>query len=685
MRTLLATGFVILYFLSFAQFEEDSVGTVIFKPTIGLGAGMMTYYGDISKGQKANNPLVSKVGFDLRITQKLTQYLDGSFYVLVGKVGANEQTSVRNVNFESKITVGGINVSYNFDHLLDRPRIVEPYVSLGIESIEFLSKTDAIDKYGNTYHYWSDGTIRNLSETDPNKESAIRLQRDFTYETDIRSQNLDGFGKYSERSYAIPIGAGVNINVTDKIGLRIGTAYHYTFTDYIDGVTQDSKGNRQGSKGTDKFLFTSFSLNYHIALGKKGDPYDFENMNDADRLLAEADTDGDGVMDFRDLCAGTPKGVEVDTAGCPLDEDRDLVANYKDKELQSPDSSMVDLEGVTLTDSILELKYRMYMDSTGEFAVMDDTIRRQHNSDKKLGGSSNKKFMVRIGELNGGIPPELAEELLSIPDINTWEENGITYITAGSYDELPDAVKRKLELAKLGFDKSDVVTSDKKGNLSKVNTDNSSISLSEINDPSGKVIYRVQIGAFSKKVRSKLFSDVPQLVAVPFSDGMTRYFSGAFEDYKKAAERKVDMILEGFEGAFVVAFKDGKRVPLSKTGQATPVEGFQEEQKELEKTKQQESKGSGVNKSLIKFKVQIGVYRDGVPADMLKIFMSIKDVTEDKTDEGLTRYTSGSFGTYEEASIHKKLLTEKGIKGAFVIGYFKDRLVTAQEAIELSK
>ena len=36
-------------------------------------------------------------------------------------------------------------------------------------------------------------------------------------------------------------------------------------------------------------------------------------------LLAKApvDTDGDGVIDEKDNCEGTPKGVKVDANGCP--------------------------------------------------------------------------------------------------------------------------------------------------------------------------------------------------------------------------------------------------------------------------------------------------------------------------------------------------------------------------------
>ena len=58
---------------------------------------------------------------------------------------------------------------------------MEPYIHVGLESIEFLSKTDLQDANGNTYHYWSDGSIKDLAENDPNADNAIDLVRDYTY------------------------------------------------------------------------------------------------------------------------------------------------------------------------------------------------------------------------------------------------------------------------------------------------------------------------------------------------------------------------------------------------------------------------------------------------------------------------------------------------------------------------
>jgi len=54
-----------------------------------------------------------------------------------------------------------------------------------------------------------------------------------------------------------------------------------------------------------------------------------------EKLFAECgdippDSDGDGVLDPKDKCPGTPEGTKVDADGCPLDSDKDGVANDTD-------------------------------------------------------------------------------------------------------------------------------------------------------------------------------------------------------------------------------------------------------------------------------------------------------------------------------------------------------------------
>ncbi|MBC8413405.1 OmpA family protein [bacterium] len=61
-----------------------------------------------------------------------------------------------------------------------------------------------------------------------------------------------------------------------------------------------------------------------------------------------SDSDGDGVDDSMDKCPGTPKGVPVNSNGCPMDTDGDGVYDYLDKCPGTPAGAPVNVSGCPL-------------------------------------------------------------------------------------------------------------------------------------------------------------------------------------------------------------------------------------------------------------------------------------------------------------------------------------------------
>jgi OOP family OmpA-OmpF porin len=66
---------------------------------------------------------------------------------------------------------------------------------------------------------------------------------------------------------------------------------------------------------------------------------------EVDETGCPVDSDGDGVPDELDKCPGTPAGVEVDATGCPVDSDGDGVPDYLDKCPGTPAGVPVDDAG----------------------------------------------------------------------------------------------------------------------------------------------------------------------------------------------------------------------------------------------------------------------------------------------------------------------------------------------------
>ena len=78
--------------------------------------------------------------------------------------------------------------------------------------------------------------------------------------------------------------------------------------------------------------------------------------------------------------------------------------------------------------------------------------------------------------------------------------------------------------------------------------------------------FRVQIGAFNRKISKSVFKGIPNVVGVKGDDGLYRFFSGSYIDKSEAAAHKVDLSLNGYNDAFLVAFQNGKRITLKEAG-----------------------------------------------------------------------------------------------------------------------
>ena len=68
----------------------------------------------------------------------------------------------------------------------------------------------------------------------------------------------------------------------------------------------------------------------------------------------EADSDGDGVADSKDVCPNTPRGALVDARGCPLDSDGDGVYDGIDRCPDTPRGTEVDAKGCPIKKAMFE-------------------------------------------------------------------------------------------------------------------------------------------------------------------------------------------------------------------------------------------------------------------------------------------------------------------------------------------
>ena len=333
-----------------AQRKAWNEENTIYKPIIGLGAGVFNYFGEINNNERTN-PLINNYGFQASVIKNFTPSFGVRFDVAYGKISARERSLEQTRNFSTDIVAFNLHATYNFAGILPPKRFLNPYISVGVGAINFDAKGDLRDENGIAYNYWNDGTIRSLPEmADGSNDDADILRADYIYETDLRKANLDSLGNYAQFAFAIPVTFGLNFRVSPRSMIRLSSTFSYTLTDLVDNYTKDGVQGRKGNAANDMFLFTAISYHFDFFSPKKEKK---SRYDETEFFSLEGDEDGDGVANEKDMCPLTPSGVGVDESGCPLDSDGDGVYDYADDEPNTDANLNVNEKGVGLTSDMI--------------------------------------------------------------------------------------------------------------------------------------------------------------------------------------------------------------------------------------------------------------------------------------------------------------------------------------------
>lgn len=293
----------------FGQSGKDSTSKSIQLPVVELNIGYGFLFSDhgLTTGLGGSN---AQLNYQLSINQPILPYLSAGINLGTTKFSDDIMLdNLTNVNYRSVVFSQDVSFYYEASHLFKSNKrgykAVQPYLGFGLGIVSFRSKGDLKDENGNIYHHWSDGSIRDIAESDPNAEAAVLLMRDRTFESDLRDANLDGLGRYDQLAFRMPMEVGLRYQITKNVGVNVKVRYHMNFTDLIDNITVASAGQRAGTSGSDQHLTASIGFSAFLGRHTKKQTADLpppviaiaENTESSDTTQTENVSDSETVAE----------------------------------------------------------------------------------------------------------------------------------------------------------------------------------------------------------------------------------------------------------------------------------------------------------------------------------------------------------------------------------------------------
>lgn len=242
--------------------------------------------------------------------------------------------------------------------------------------------------------------------------------------------------------------------------------------------------------------------------------------------------------------------------------------------------------------------------------------------------------------------------------------------------------------------------------------------------PSG-IVYKVQVGAFRNPIPQDHFNRFAPLAGERLDNGITRYTAGIFVEFTTADDAKRSIRELGYSDAFVVAYRDGKRIDLnaaqseqggiasavistspiqpvtSPTADVSPSNqtsnaGVNESGSTTGETAERvaattpsrrqaenqtanttgvalpEFAGDWQNRKGTFYTVQVGVYSR--PVSLADLY-NVSEIMAEVLTNGMVRYTTGVYTNLESAQTRREEARVAGIADAFITAYVDGKRV----------
>jgi len=361
-------------------------------------------------------------------------------------------------------------------------------------------------------------------------------------------------------------------------------------------------------------------------------------------------------------------------------------------EEEDSEGPFINDKGVTITDEMIELAFRQYKDSTGEFSKIEVTTKKTIIGESKLsarkGGAFDandlhgKEYFIVLDKKRMNVKANDLYSYLQWKQFSTITEGDSVYYVIDGLN-LNQAVALDNHLKNDGVNTRSIgkrnVTADGDVVVVKASAEDiknetkKGLEIPKI-PTSDEIIYRIQIGAYNRPQDRKRFLGIADVVEFQGNDGVYRYFSGPHANIRNAAKQRIIMTSEqGFKDAFIVAFKDGRRISLKEVTEVNP--DYDEMIDEFE--------NSITGKRAFVYTIQVAAYKE-LPKDLFDLFLTLDEKLDSQPgDDGVIRYTIGSYTSEGEARVALDNLKAEGIDDAFVLIKSHGELIELKDAQDI--
>ncbi len=207
----------------------------------------------------------------------------------------------------------------------------------------------------------------------------------------------------------------------------------------------------------------------------------------------------------------------------------------------------------------------------------------------------------------------------------------------------------------------------------------------------GGVVFKVQIGAFKQPPPDGVFKGFAPVRGENTRLGWVRYTAGLFTSRNQAQLKRNEIRAIGYSDAFVVAYKDGKRIGLSEAEQLI-TDGYKAPASYSNTADASSSPSRGTSavagevipvseiKGLL-YTVQVGAFRNRVTAGQL---FGITPLIEYQKS-GLYKYGSGVYNDKQKAEGAKSQILGAGVADAFVTAFYNGKRISLNEASTIAQ